>query len=221
MLAILYSFRRCPYAMRARYALVKLGTQVELREVVLKNKPEALLNLGGRSTVPQLLVGAQRFPESMDIMFWAIEHAKDQTMAEQLWPAQAQQQAKIRAWIGFNDHCFKPWLDRYKYADRHPEFPESYYRQKGERFLQRLETRLAHSPYLLGAQMTLADMAVFPFIRQFAGVNSQWFETSPYPHLKRWLTAFLQSDDFKTVMLKYPAWEEGQTPIYFPEPSQE
>lgn len=216
MSAILYSFRRCPYAIRARYALATLDLSVQLREVVLKNKPAALLNLGGRSTVPQLLADNQRYPESLDIIFWALKHSPNIAVAQQLWPADAQQQAKIRAWIGFNDHCFKPWLDRYKYADRYPEHSESDYREKGERFLKRLDTRLQHSRFLMGEQMTIADIGVFPFIRQFAGVNAKWFEQSDYPHLKRWLNSFLESSRFQQVMTKFPAWEESQEVTYFP-----
>ena len=218
MSATLYSFRRCPYAMRARYALVTLGMTVELREVVLKSKPEALLQLGGRSTVPQLIDGEQRFPESLDIMFWALENTIDTKSAEQLWPRDAVKQAKILAWIRFNDHCFKQWLDRYKYADRHPECSEEFYRAKGERFLKRLNKRLSSSEYLLGDVLTLADIAVFPFIRQFAGVSRKWFEESEYSHLKKWLDTFLDSDCFKVVMKKYEPWKDGQAITNFPEP---
>ena len=216
MPAILYSFRRCPYAIRVRYTLAILELRVQLREVVLKNKPAALLNLGGRSTVPQLLADGQRYPESLDIIFWAIKHTKHADVSEQLWPENAQQQAKVQAWIGFNDHCFKPWLDRYKYADRHPEQVQSYYREKGERFLKRLEQRLKHSRFLMGEKMTLADIAVFPFIRQFAGVDLKWFEQSHYPYLKCWLNSFVESDCFQTVMTKFPAWEESQEVVCFP-----
>lgn len=216
--AILYSFRRCPYAMRARYAIATLGISVQLREVVLKNKPEALLSLGGRSTVPQLLVGGMRYPESLDIIHWALKNSPNVLLVEQLWPSDPQKQAKISAWIGFNDHCFKPWLDRYKYADRYPEQSESDYREKGERFLKRINQRLEHHDFLLGNHMTIADIAVFPFIRQFAGVDSYWFEASEYLHLKRWLKAFLEGEYFRVVMKKFSPWEEGQEILNFPEP---
>lgn len=216
MPSILYSFRRCPYAMRARYTIAMLGVSVELREVVLKNKPIELLELGGRSTVPQLVDGGQRYPESLDIMFWALRRSEEREIAESLWPSDVKHQSNIMAWIRFNDHCFKPWLDRYKYADRYPEHSESYYREKGERFLKRMDNRLSKQTYLRGDEITLADIAVFPFIRQFAGVHSKWFEESSYPALRRWLNALLEGELFQRIMVKYPAWQSQQEPTYFP-----
>ncbi|WP_417506178.1 glutathione S-transferase [Marinomonas gallaica] len=218
MSAVLYSFRRCPYAIRARYTLATLMLRVEIREVVLKHKPAALLALGGRSTVPQLLVDGDRFPESLDIIFWALKTSSNDDLVNQLWPTDPIVRAKIMSWIRFNDYCFKPWLDRYKYADRHPEQSESYYRDKGERFLKRLDTRLKHSTNLLGEQMTIADIAIFPFIRQFAGVNASWFEGSGYVYLQEWLNRILKSECFETVMVKLTAWDESQEVSYFPEP---
>ena len=219
MLPILYSFRRCPYAMRARYMIALLNTTVELREVILKAKPSALLELGGRSTVPQLVdVDGKRYPESLDILFWSLSKARDKSLSVKLWPEAAVKQSKIKAWINYNDASFKYWLDRYKYADRHLDYTEEYYRQKGEVFLTRLEKRLAHSNYLLGEEMTIADVAIFPFIRQFVGVNPKWFDNSEYHYLKIWLERFINSDVFnKTVMPKFTAWEEGQKEVVFPE----
>lgn len=218
MSGVLYSFRRCPYAIRARYTLATLLLTVEIREVVLKHKPAAFLALGGRSTVPQLLTDEGRFPESLDIIFWALKTSSNDKLVKQLWPSDPTLKAKIMSWITYNDHGFKSWLDRYKYADRYPEHTESYYRAKGERFLKRLDTRLKRSSYLLGEQMTIADIAIFPFIRQFAGVNSDWFETSGYIYLQNWLNQFLESDRFEMVMKKLPAWDESQEARYFPEP---
>ncbi|MBM6549470.1 glutathione S-transferase [Marinomonas ostreistagni] len=216
MSVVLYSFRRCPYAIRARYTLDMLQVRVQLREVVLKNKPQALLDLGGRSTVPQLVTQDERYPESLDIIFWALRATQDQTTAQQLWPQSATTQAKIRTWLSYNDHCFKPWLDRYKYADRHPEHPQSYYRQQGERFLQRLEQRLTAQTYLMGQKVSLADIGVFPFIRQFAGVDHAWFEQAPYPKLRAWLEGFMSNERFARVMQKFPAWDASQAVVYFP-----
>jgi len=196
-----------------------LNTTVELREVILKAKPSALLELGGRSTVPQLVdVDGKRYPESLDILFWSLSKTRDKSLSVKLWPEAAVKQSKIKAWINYNDASFKYWLDRYKYADRHLDYTEEYYRQKGEVFLTRLEKRLAHSNYLLGEEMTIADVAIFPFIRQFAGVNPKWFENSEYHYLKIWLERFMSSDVFnKTVMPKFAAWEEGQKEVVFPE----
>ncbi len=219
MASILYSFRRCPYAIRARYTLLSLSITVELREVVLKHKPKALLDLGGRTTVPQLLVGNERYSESLDIIFWALSFSTNQVLVSKLWPSNPNTRVKIMTWLSFNDHCFKPWLDRYKYADRYTEQSERYYREKGERFLRRLDARLANSPYLMGEHITIADIGIFPFVRQFAGVNREWFEQSRYAHLRAWLNAFVESESFQIVMKKFPAWEESQQVTYFPESS--
>lgn len=220
-MTILYSFRRCPYAIRARYTLALLEERVELREVVLKNKPAALLSLGGRSTVPQLIDHGDRYEESKDIIFWAIDKVTQlgghrSSLATQLWPNNPVLRERIERWIEENDNEFKAWLDKYKYADRFPENPEVFYRRKGEYFLSKLETQLSQSSFILGKEMTLADVAIFPFIRQFAGVNTVWFESCGYPHLKLWLARFLESSLFLVVMKKYPQWVESQEEIFFP-----
>ncbi len=204
--------------MRARYMLVLLGVPVLLREVVLKSKPEALLMLGGRSSVPQLVnINGDRYPESLDIIFWSLSQTTDMVFRDQLWPESPVTRHKIKAWIAYNDNRFKYWLDRYKYSDRYPEYFEGYYRQKGEVFLRRLEARLNRFSYLLGNEMTLADVALFPFIRQFAAVDSKWFEGAGYHKLKLWLDGFVTSELFtKGVMEKFSAWEEGSQNIVFP-----
>ena len=218
MLPVLYSFRRCPYAIRARYVIALINVPVRLREVVLKSKPAALLSLGGRSSVPQLIdVDGARYPESLDIIFWALSKADDRVSSDDLWPFQIIKQNKVKAWIKYNDRFFKYWLDRYKYADRYPEFSEGYYRRKGEVFLQRLDKRLKASAFLFGERVSVADIAVFPFVRQFAAVNQAWFELSEYHSLKVWLAGFLNSEVFKSVvMVKHSAWEAGQEDILFP-----
>ncbi|ETX09502.1 glutathione S-transferase [Marinomonas ushuaiensis DSM 15871] len=218
MLPIMYSFRRCPYAIRARYTLALLDVSVELREVVLRSKPQALLSLGGRSSVPQLIdVKGARYPESLDIIFWALSNSNKPKMSCALWPQSMVQKSKVIAWIKYNDHFFKYWLDRYKYADRFPEFSEEYYRNKGEVFLKRLNKRLEENDFLFGNEICLADVAVFPFVRQFAAVRPDWFEQSEYSHVKTWLNGFLNSHLFSAiVMKKMPAWEAGQEVVLFP-----
>lgn len=218
MLPFLYSFRRCPYAMRSRYALAELNVNVYLREVVLKSKPPELLLLGGRSTVPQLIdLDGTRYPESLDIIFWALARAGDKQKADELWPADSQKRHRIMSWVTYNDHFFKYWLDRYKYADRHPERSEAYYRGRGAVFLSRLEKRLENRVFIAGEARSLADIAIFPFIRQFAAVNPKWFDLSEYTNVKRWLAYFVNSDRFiSVVMAKHPAWHAGQENTLYP-----
>ncbi len=207
---VLYSFRRCPYAIRARLALRASGIRVAIREVVLADKPAALRQLSVRATVPVLVVNqTEVIGESLDIMLWALQQCDPQGWL----PADALLMAESRQLIAANDGEFKQSLDRYKYADRFPEQPQALYRAEAERFLALLEKRLAHSPYLLCERLTLADMAIFPFIRQFANVESDWFEQSPYPQLRRWLASLLRSPLFASVMVKYVPWREGDPAV--------
>ena len=207
---ILYSFRRCPYAMRARLAIIQSHTTVELREVVLKNKPQQLLDISPKATVPVLhLSDGSVIDESLDIMKWALgnndpDNWLDQTIIKD-----------INQLIFINDEEFKYYLDRYKYADRFPEQPERYYRQKAELFLANLEQRLSNQPFLCAEQCTLADSAIFPFIRQFANVDLSWFQASEYKHLNRWLNNHIESSLFLSIMKKYPAWQQGDTKQLF------
>ena len=114
-----------------------------------------------------------------------------------------------------NDFSFKPDLDHYKYADRYPEYPMEHYRSEGEEFLVELEERLSVTRYLSADSMSLSDIGVLPFIRQFAFVDKQWFDEAPYPNLQQWLNEFIESDLFESVMQKYPLWSEGDDPVLF------
>lgn len=210
---ILYSFRRCPYAIRARLALYLSKTEVELREIVLKNKPDSMLHYSPKGTVPVLVVNATErnldvIDESLDIMHWALAindptHLLNKDLDE------------MKVLIDLNDGEFKHFLDRYKYADRYPEQTEIQYREQAEQFIQRLEARLKDKTHLLGDQLSFADIAILPFIRQFAHVDLKWFEQSPYPQVRRWLNEFKSSELFTAVMKKYPAWQEGDEPTLF------
>ncbi|MFL0798664.1 MAG: glutathione S-transferase [Cellvibrionaceae bacterium] len=205
---ILYSFRRCPYAMRARMALWYAEIPIELREVVLKNKPAEMIALSPKATVPVLYTGDEQvIDESVDIMRWALEK-NDPDAWLQISPAG-------EALIIENDGDFKQWLDRYKYSDRHPE-TEEYYREKGVSFIQKLEQALQDSPYLQGQNVTLVDMAIFPFIRQFAHVDKDWFFQADFPKVQAWLNGFLEGDLFKSIMKKYKPWESGSLGISAP-----
>ncbi len=214
MPAILYSFRRCPYAMRARlaisYCLPKQA--VELREVVLRDKPASLINISHKATVPVLqLEEGHVLEESLDIMLYALSTRPD--LEQVLLPDSLN--ADILSLIKVNDGDFKWALDRYKYADRY-EQSQAYYREKGELFLDALNERLNNHCYLMGDEMSLADLAIFPFVRQFAHVDKQWFEASQYTALIQWLNHWLASDLFISIMTKYPQWQEGDEPVYFP-----
>ncbi|WP_438969930.1 glutathione S-transferase [Methylophaga sp.] len=211
---ILFSFRRCPYAMRARLALAASQIQCELREVVLKDKPEALLTLSDKATVPVLqTVNGDIIDESLDIMFWALNHNDPYNWYQTLDKGKKEQADNL---IRHNDDEFKYYLDRYKYADRYPEHTEQYYRQQGEKTLTRLEKLLNQHGCLLQSDWTIADIALLPFIRQFAFVDKAWFEQSPYPAVRHWLDKFLQSDLFKSIMRKYPQWHAGDDIALFP-----
>lgn len=207
----LYSFRRCPYAMRARLGLLFAELQVELREIVLRNKPAQMLAMSPKGTVPvlQLCDGAV-VEESREIMIWALEQHDPQGLLD----AQVLQQAN--ALIAQNDNEFKHWLDRYKYADRHLEMTQAEYRQRGEVFLQVLEELLAHNPFLLGDKVTVADIGIMPFVRQFAHVDRDIFYTLPYPNLQRWLDHWLEHPLFLLAMTKFKPWQEGDEMVVFP-----
>ncbi len=212
-LPVLYTFRRCPYAIRARLAIAYSGQSVELREILLKDKPEAFLKLVAKATVPVLLLAdGHIIDESWDIMLWALEQNDPANWLDhRLIIANDMSQL-----VEENDNQFKPNLDRYKYAPRYPEQTESEYRILGERFLQKLERHLELTPNLVGERLTLEDAAIFPFIRQFAGVDPKWFQSAAYPNLRLWLQHWLDSELFKSVMQKYAPWHEGDNAIIFP-----
>ncbi|MEW5057595.1 MAG: glutathione S-transferase [Cycloclasticus sp.] len=208
---ILYSFRRCPYAMRARLAIRSSQLQVELREVVLRNKPPTMLAISAKATVPVLqLADGRVIDESWDIVHWA---SQQQDPAKLRGNQQRIDQAEQL--ISENDGDFKHWLDHYKYADRFPEFSAAHYREQAAPFLRQLDQRLARQPFLLDQQPSLADIGIFPFIRQFAHVDLDWFQQSPYPNLRRWFEFYLNSDLFSSIMQKHPAWQAGDKPLYF------
>ena len=207
----LYSFRRCPYAMRARLGILFSGLQVELREVTLKNKPAQMLAISPKGTVPVLrLADGAVIDESRDIMVWALEQQDPQGLLDATILDQA------NALIEKNDNEFKHWLDRYKYADRHVDMTQTEYRQRGEAFLQVLETLLERSSYLLGKDPSIADIGVMPFVRQFAHVDRDVFGKLPYPHLQRWLQRWLEHPLFLQTMIKLPVWQEGDDVVVFP-----
>lgn len=202
-LPILYSFRRCPYAMRARLALRYAGIQLELREVVLKDKPQHMLEISPKGEVPVLLFeDGKVLDESLDIIIWSLgQNDPDDWQLKNKDLLEAMLEL-----IAINDNEFKQHLDHYKYAVRFPEHSEQYYREQGEAFLTQLETRLEQSPYLFADRASLADISIFPFVRQFAFVNKSWFDNSQYINLQQWLENWLESPLFLSVMNKYKQW---------------
>jgi glutathione S-transferase len=212
VLPILYSFRRCPYAIRARLALCRAGVAVELREVVLARKPAAMLAVSPAGTVPVLqLASGEVIAQSLDIMRWALaQHDADGWLARGDTPGQ-------RALIDTCDGAFKHALDRYKYADRHPERSAHAWRDDAVACLiAPLEVLLSAAPNLGGEQPALADAAIFPFVRQFAAVDAAWWSASPWLATRRWHDAWAASALMATCMQKLDPWQPGAPGAVFP-----
>ena len=205
MTPILYSFRRCPYAMRARIALATSGCRVELREVVLKDKPQAFLDVSTSATVPTLVTPSETLDESLDIMFWALERNDPAGWLEM--------PDASHSWLKRADGPFKTALDRTKYANRYDDVDVNEQRALASEFLSDLNTQI--DLWMFG-RPTLADYAILPFVRQFAFIDKAWFDAQPWPDLQDWLARFLASDEFTSMMNKYPQWLEGDPPTYFP-----
>jgi glutathione S-transferase len=196
MTPILYSFRRCPYAMRARMALLKSGVSLNLREIALRDKPEHMLEISPKGTVPVLQTSeSDVLEESLDIMCWALKQSDPDG-----WLA-----GFDKTLIAENDSSFKAALDRYKYPD---QFPEDCLdaRDNGLAFLETLNSRLEQTPQLCGPNVTITDIAIFPFVRQFMAVDSNWSSALPLPGLHKWLKGHMDSPLFKTIMVKYKPW---------------
>ena len=193
---ILYSFRRCPYAMRARLALAVSGVGYEVREVKLSDKPAAMLAASSKGTVPVLhLPDGTVIDESRDIMRWALSIRDPEGWLARDDPAL----------IAASDGGFKHDLDRYKYPQRHNADSRDH-RERGLAFLGELDRRLADHAQLCGPTRGLADAAIVPFVRQFAGVAPAWFAAQPLPRLQTWLAGHLASALFDAVMVRAPHW---------------
>jgi glutathione S-transferase len=195
----LYSFRRCPYAMRARMALRYSGVEFTIVEVSLKAKPAEMLALSSKGTVPVLDVDGRVIDESLEIMRWALAQNDPQ---DWLLKDDPQGQLTIAALIEANDQSFKVHLNRYKYAERYPEHAMAFYRAEGEVFLRKLDEMLDGHACLLADHPTLADVALMPFVRQFAHVDREWFAQTPYRRLQAWLQRFIESQLFTSIMAK-------------------
>lgn len=210
---ILYSFRRCPYAMRARLALMVSGQVCELREVILKNKPQAMLDASAKATVPVLItLDGQVLDESLDIMLWALRQRDPE---QWLMPGCSSLEAMLEL-IAHCDGAFKYHLDRYKYPGRYGIGDPETHRAAGACFLEKLARHLSATPYLFGNHAALADMAIVPFVRQFAHTDKLWFGAQPWPMLARWLAGIVDTKSYSHMMQKYPPWIEGTVGALFP-----
>ena len=209
---ILYSFRRCPYAMRARLALMATGQLVRLREVVLRDKPAEMLEASPKGTVPVLVLeDGTVIDESIDVMKWSLD------TADPLGWKEADVDTSKRL-IERNDGPFKKALDRYKYPNRYEDEGVDKFEQRaiGAETLADLDQRIGENGgQLLGPKPSFADYAIFPFIRQFANTDRVWFDAQPLPHLQRWLAGHLESELFGSIMKKYPQWKTGDTEVEF------
>ncbi len=203
---ILYSFRRCPYAMRARMAVAVSKTPVRLREILLKDKPAEMLAASAKGTTPVLIDGDEVIDESLGVMAWALAKRDPEG-----WLAH-----ESNALVAENDGAFKHHLDRYKYSTRYEGADREAHRDEAMAFIEKLEARLATSAYLGADKRTLPDIAIFPFIRQFRIADEAWFDAAPVPHVHAWLKGLMASDLFQSAMKKYPLWKETGEEIRFP-----
>ena len=202
MMPILYSYRRCPYAMRARMALQYAGVQLEHREIELRNKPQSMLLASPTGTVPVLCMDGLILDQSIDIIHWALKISDPDGWARL-------DEDIAYAWIEKNDELFKNLLDQYKYPNRYPQLNQAVVlADVMELMLKPMETALESSQYLLGDKLTWVDVAIFPFIRQFMMVDQQRFQELPFPNLQRWLQEQLESELFISVMDKHATWRD-------------
>lgn len=213
---ILYSFRRCPYAMRGRLAIVSAGFNVELREILLRDKAPEFTAASPKATVPVLVLpDGAIIEESLDVML----HVLDQSDPEGLLTPTEETLADMQALIAENDGPFKRALDRYKYANRYEGADPLAERTAAASFLFTLNKRLrANNGFLFGARLSLADFAILPFVRQFANVDRPWFDSQDWPDLRKALEDFTVSGRFASIMLKYAMWQSGDEIIWFGEP---
>lgn len=187
-------------------AVLSAGLEVELREIELKDKPQVFLSASPSATVPNLQAGDLNLDESLDIMCWALAQSDPHGLLNM--PEDGQ------TLIAQNDGPFKTALDHTKYATRYPELNPEAERAQASEFVQLLETKLTAQAFLTGHRPTLADLAIFPFVRQFAHIDRAWFDAQPWPKVIAWLDSFLQSADFETAMRKIPVWEDGACPVF-------
>jgi len=209
-LPILYSFRRCPYAMRARMAIHISGQKCELREVLLRDKPPSMLEYSAKGTVPVLILqDGKVIDESLDVIDWALNLNDPDD-----WQ-RSKDTKKTKELIKINDGEFKYHLDRYKYSKRYDNEDPEFHRKKCLKFIESVNNELNNSKYIFDDNISYADIVVLPFIRQFRIADIEWFDSLPYNNLKKWLSGFLDSTLLNSIMKKYDLWKEGDKSIVF------
>ena len=209
-LPILYSFRRCPYAMRARMAIHFSGQRCELREVLLRDKPPSMLEYSAKGTVPVLILqDGKVIDESLDVIDWALNLNDPDD-----WQ-RSKDTKKTKELIKINDGEFKYHLDRYKYSKRYDNEDPEFHRKKCLKFIESVNNELNNSKYIFDDNISYADIVLLPFIRQFRIADIEWFDSLPYDNLKKWLSSFLNSSLLNSIMKKYDLWKEGDKSIVF------
>ncbi|MFT6733830.1 MAG: glutathione S-transferase [Polaribacter sp.] len=215
---VLYSLQHCPYAMRARIGILLSNQCVQLKAIVLKEKPDDMLLASPKGTVPVLVlkneVGTHStiIDESLDIMLWALKKSDPNNL---LFSHQPNMLAEMLSLISLFDTEFKSNLNQYKSAKRYHESNKLECRHASEKYINLLEQRLNQNQYLMGDTLSLVDFAILPFIRQFARVERQWYLNSPYPKLQQWLKSHLESSLFSKAMRKYPLWLNNHEVLLF------
>jgi glutathione S-transferase len=212
-LPIIYSLRNCPYAMRARLAIFKAQQTVLLRDLVLSNKPAEMIAVSPKGTVPVLvLTNGRVIEESLEVMLWALQ----QTDPDDLFHCDDEGALPVMlSLISTFDNDFKTSLEAYKCAKRYQEYNVDECRIVCLQYIEQLEQRLTEHRFLMSDKESLADIALVPFIRQFARVERQWYLQSPYPKVRRWLNSYLQSPVFTKVMAKHPLWVDNHEDVLF------
>ena len=209
-LPILYSFRRCPYAMRARMAIHISSQKCEIREVLLRDKPPSMLEYSSKGTVPVLVLqSGEVIDESLDVIDWALNLNDPDN-----WQ-RSKNNEKTKELIKINDGEFKYHLDRYKYSKRYDNEDPEFHRKKCLSFIEKVNSELQNSKYIFDDEISYIDISLLPFIRQFRIADNEWFDELPYENVKSWLSNFLNSELLKSIMSKYDLWKEGDEVTIF------
>ena len=209
-LPILYSFRRCPYAMRARMAIHISSQKCEIREVLLRDKPPSMLEYSSKGTVPVLVLqSGEVIDESLDVIDWALNLNDPDN-----WQ-RSKDNEKTKELIKINDGEFKHHLDRYKYSKRYDDEDPEFHRKKCLSFIEKVNSELQNSKYIFDDEISYIDISLLPFIRQFRIADNEWFDELPYENVKSWLSNFLNSELLKSIMSKYDLWKEGDEVTIF------